>query len=1745
MIIKHKKLLACVAAFSLILSNLPVITFADVNDSSSLPPSPDISSISSSVDDEGGSSSSTLEEFPEINLDNEGNSSSQDNAPPAELDSDKSSVSSSKADNAGNLDEDLNKGDGDNSSLSAASTPPAQEPEDESSATSSSEGNEGDSSSSIPSPPATNHPSSSEGQLENEGSSSSIPLPPLPDDSESSESSEAELTPVLSMLFSNRAIAINYPILVGEEQVTSDNIGTLISGASFDLDTNTLTLDNINLSIDSDSAALTITDRIEVVVRGTNDITNSGTGHGIEATGGSITMSGSGTLNVTAGSGVGDSTPASAIRASVNSIDGNIKIEATASNGHGIEGSLSNIDDGAEIVATTSSNNINHHGISGAISNVICADIVATAQSGAGISGDISSVDGGTIEATGDINGIDGSVAFIDGGVITAIARSAGSNSNHGYAIRGTVGNIKNCIINANGVKGAVLGQAYNLLDTPVDWSIIGDSKNISLEEVTSVKNLKLEHNEFLDACEVAPPEPPLDYTITYIDEDGETALDLTPKTYTGEVEVTLPTPTKEGYNFLGWTTTNNSTDTTYISKIAEGEIGDKTFYANWQKDPNAWTKVTFIDGNGVHFATGTKEVWEVLKGTDWSEISVPIVNIDSGYENSTWSPVLLYNGDKLTEPEYIFTASATIKSFDITYWDEETGEEIAPSLTPDSYDIEDGDVTLPPLPPKPGFIPEGWIDKDHPEGGHVTTIPEGSTGDKNFEADYEKDPKQWSVVNFVVGEGVSFNADDVLVQEELIGTVWTAIEVPTVNLVDGYESPKWAPELLNDTDTLQNTSYTFEVSATPIEYTIKYFEEEDNTKEITPTLTPDGYNVTEKVTLPSVEEMEDLKPGYDFKGWLDKADPTGGYVTEIPRGTIGNKEFIADYEKDLNAWTTVTFIAGDGVSFDGVTAGEDVVLEVLRGSMWADVITVPTVVVADSYISPHAWDDHFATHLTEQSYTYTASALPYVDNAIVYMDEDGVTRFDGLDPDTYNIASQEYLPDATEMEALNPGYTFLGWTDTNEAVDEDYQTQTPLTDVGTKFYYANWQEDPDYWTTVTFYEGDGVSFNSYDVKVQKVPRNSAWSVISVPTTNLELGYVTPVWDVELFPSTLTEPSYTFTASATPVKYTITYFDEDEVTKIDGLTPNEYTITSPDLALPDASVPLLTKPGYTFEGWLDKSDLDGGLVTKIPAGSTGNREFVAVYKKDPNQWTKVTFIQGIGVEFDKDASTPTATTQEVLRNSVWSNITVPVVSLKSGYENNIWKDLLPTDDATQLTEPSYVFTASATPIKYTITYWDTETSEKFEDLKPDSFNVNTGTITLPTKDKMEELKPGYDFEGWIDRDNPSGGYVTSIPEDTTENKEFDGIFTKNPDKWTTVEFVAGEGVTFNVDAVLSQEVLRDSAWGAITVPTVNVAANYDSHNWDKTFPGTLLEPYYIFTATAIIDNTPDPDPDPDPDPTPPAPEPGSSSTPASSVAPPPPAPPVTPPPAPTPTPEPTPDPEDDTSSAPEPAPDDNSSSTPEPTPVLPDDNDDNDGPTVEITPEGDVDIDTNRPDQPDDVIVNEESLDEGEFDFDDGVITIAPGVFEDGENEVEIVYGDETINTVIISEDGVPRSAFVVPAGAWSLFDLMMTVATFLITIFYALKKREIEEDEEDEQKTDDQKEAQRKRKVTLTISSAILFLISLILLLWTQDFTLPMGIFDKYSIWFAAITIIDILLTFIYKQKEEDDEDNEQANPA
>jgi len=122
--------------------------------------------------------------------------------------------------------------------------------------------------------------------------------------------------------------------------------------------------------------------------------------------------------------------------------------------------------------------------------------------------------------------------------------------------------------------------------------------------------------------------------------------------------------------------------------------------------------------------------------------------------------------------------------------------------------------------------------------------------------------------------------------------------------------------------------------------------------------------------------------------------------------------------------------------------------------------------------------------------------------------------------------------------------------------------------------------------------------------------------------------------------------------------------------------------------------------------------------------------------------------------------------------------------------------------------------------------------------------------------------------------------------------------------------------------------------------------------------------------------------------------------------------------------------------------------------------------------------------------------------------------------------------------------------GAWSLFDLICTILTTLLAIIMVIfafgrNRKEGDDEEEAAAKAANGEEVEEdetyKRKRLGRVLSVIPAAGAIILFILTQDLTQPMIFFDNWSLVFAIIAIINIVLAIVTRKKTDDDSDEEQ----
>ena len=371
-----------------------------------------------------------------------------------------------------------------------------------------------------------------------------------------------------------------------------------------------------------------------------------------------------------------------------------------------------------------------------------------------------------------------------------------------------------------------------------------------------------------------------IEYTIITLLEGGNAGSSQV-YFYTVEQTVTLPTPTRMGYTFLGWTGEGITTPQPNVT-IPKGSTGDKTYIENWELTEYNIT----MDLNG---GSGQEKVVYTMTDEDF-ELPTPTRN---GYEFVGWT------GEDITTPQTSVKIpkgstgnkayTANWKAIEYTITLDTNG---GPAVSPIKYTVEDS-FTLPYL-LRTGYEFVGWtLDGSGMIPATPLIIYYGTTGNLRYKA-------EWRLAEYTI----TMDLDGGSGQEKVVYTITDEeFELPTPTR-NGYEFVGWTGERITTPQTsvkipkgsTGNKAYTANWKV--IRYTI--------------TLVTNGgaviasirYTVEDSVTLPIPPD----RPGYEFSGWV--LDGSGQFPSTpmiIPKGSTGDRIYKAEWRE---ATYTITFVS-------------------------------------------------------------------------------------------------------------------------------------------------------------------------------------------------------------------------------------------------------------------------------------------------------------------------------------------------------------------------------------------------------------------------------------------------------------------------------------------------------------------------------------------------------------------------------------------------------------------------------------------------------------------------------------------------------------------------------------------------------------------------------------------------------------------------------------------------------------------
>ena len=610
--------------------------------------------------------------------------------------------------------------------------------------------------------------------------------------------------------------------------------------------------------------------------------------------------------------------------------------------------------------------------------------------------------------------------------------------------------------------------------------------------------------------------------------------------------------------------------------------------------------------------------------------------------------------------------------------------------IRPIQYTVESEAFQLP-TPIRTGYIFLGWTGEGITEPQEIIEIPQGSTGDRTYTAN-------WQVIEYTI---TLLDMDGVGTSEALVYTVEQAVTLPTPTR-EGYAFLGWT---VNSDMAPQLTVVLPQGSIGNRTYTANW--------ELT------GYTITmdlnggsgETTLLYTVEDEEFALPtptrnGYEFVGWTGEGITTPQTSVKIPKGSTGNKAYTANW-KVIEYTITLDTNGGPNVSPIKYTVEDSFTLPyplrpgyefagwVLDGS---GMLPATTLII---YYGTTG-DLHYKAEWRLAEYTIT-------------MDLSGGS---GQEKMVYTITDEDFeLPTPTRN-----GYEFVGWTGERITTPQT-SVKIPRGSTGNKAYTANWQVIK--YTIITLLEGGNAgSSGAYVYTVEET--------FTLPTPT-RTGYTFWGWTGEGI--TTPQPNVTIPKGSTGDKTYIENWVETGYTitlDLNGGSGKEkviYTMTDEDFELPTP-----TRNGYEFVGWTGEGITTPQTSVKIPKGSTGNKAYTANWKVI--RYT-ITLVTNGGAVIAS------------IRYTVEDSVTLPIPPERPGYEFAGWVlDGSGQFPSTPMIIPEgstgdRIYEAEWRVATYTITYVSHGKAYNWV-----QYTINNQIyFGLPEEDPSYYL-PGYTFVGW-------------------------------------------------------------------------------------------------------------------------------------------------------------------------------------------------------------------------------------------------------------------------------------------------------------------------------------------------------------------------------------------------------------
>ena len=501
-------------------------------------------------------------------------------------------------------------------------------------------------------------------------------------------------------------------------------------------------------------------------------------------------------------------------------------------------------------------------------------------------------------------------------------------------------------------------------------------------------------------------------------------------------------------------------------------------------------------------------------------------------------------------------------------------------------------------------------------------------------------------------------------------------------------------------------------------------------------------------------EKIENINPGVEkFAGWYTDKKYTNRYDFE----NEVTKDLILFGKINDNKYT-VTFIDVDPNNdqetiLDIVEVNEGEAVELIEHPNYRGYTFKCFELNNACYEDEPIYDD-VTIYTTYKINTYD----------IVYNLDGGELESGKRNPETYTVRDEFTLNNPSKE-----GHTFTGWTGTDLS-DKTIDVTIPEGSIGDREYIATYEINK---STLTVEPNGG----SYEDNASSVSFTENYGTIKTISDSVRTGYNFTGY-THTGGGSFNNNVYTFdndngvlTAEYEIITYRINYenITEDERTLLNN--PVEYNVETETFTLrnPNTRVDNQGNPSEDFLGW-DDGNGNVSLTVTIPKGSTGDKEYTAVWRENEDEYAITYELHNGAYEAGKtNPNSYTRQTETFTLNNPGKN----------GYTFTGWSGTDLTGNAnTEVTIPKgsagdRSYEAHYTPIVYTITYDYDDGVLPTGVTNPTEYTIESDTINI-----VNPSKEGYEFLGWSGTDIVDKSTSVVIPHGSTGDRVYTANFKK-------------------------------------------------------------------------------------------------------------------------------------------------------------------------------------------------------------------------------------------------------------------------------------------------------------------------------------------------------------------------------